>query len=344
MSVFRNSRAGGCVAVVMFANLWVSQQANAQGRAQGAIVVKNGAPFYRSDTGDKLELGIQRVGRGFPLVGITVIMGSVRSYMAEVQNNRAHVLYLRDGMKNSSDLHHRAWMNTDDVSFFTYDCGCGEKDDSCSPLAKAGWASERWNPCFQEAYDKKIRELKPQWEKEDEERTAAIASGSVVDTRTWAPGTYFQQKDRNITLELKPDGSLLLQKGKKTWTGTYNCEGDSITTVVGKSKSALQRTGNTLVGDAHGTVWEKADTQPSDASPVTTPTTSVAPPAPAQAVLTNADVLSLVKVGLGEELIAEKIKQSKSVSFDLSTDGLVALRKGGVANTVIDAMMRRSAK
>jgi hypothetical protein len=343
MSVFRTSRTRFCGVVVVCASLCVSQTVKAQGRAQGAIVVKNDAPFYRSDTGDGRELGIERVARGFPLAGITVIMGEVRSFMAEVQNNRAHVLYLGHGITNTSGLHHRAWMNTDDLSFFTFDCGCGEKDKSCSPLTTAGWISERWNPCFQEAYDKKLRELKPQWEKEDAERTAAIASGSVVDTRTWAPGTYLQQKDRRKTLELKSDGSLMIQQNGKTATGTYTLEGDIITTILGKSTFALRRTGNALVGEKNGTVWEKAATQSSGASQVSSPSTPAAAPVSTEQVLTNADVLSLVKVGLGEELIAAKIKQVKAVAFDLSTDGLVALRNGGVPNTVIEAMMRRAA-
>lgn len=60
--------------------------------------------------------------------------------------------------------------------------------------------------------------------------------------------------------------------------------------------------------------------------------------------LRNEDVLSLIKVGLDDALIASKIQQSKAVAFDLSTDGIVALKKAGASNAVIDAMMKRAAK
>jgi hypothetical protein len=145
----------------------------AQGRGQGAIVIRNDAPVYASDTGDKTEA---KAPRGYSVAGITVIMGSVKSYMAETENGRAHILYLK-GSTEKNALRRRAWMNPEDLAFFTYECGCGEKKELCAPVVTAGWISERWNPCFVEARDKKLAELKAQWEKGDATGTPASASG-----------------------------------------------------------------------------------------------------------------------------------------------------------------------
>jgi hypothetical protein len=65
-----------------------------------------------------------------------------------------------------------------------------------------------------------------------------------------------------------------------------------------------------------------------------------APPAkpPAPAAMTNQDVIKLVKAKISEDLIIAKIKQSKT-KFDVSVDGLVALKEGGVSDNVIAVMM-----
>jgi len=66
---------------------------------------------------------------------------------------------------------------------------------------------------------------------------------------------------------------------------------------------------------------------------------SLAAPVSAEAeVLTNSDVVQLVSLGLGEEAVIAKIRASQK-SFDLSTDGLIALKSGGVPNSVIAAML-----
>jgi hypothetical protein len=54
--------------------------------------------------------------------------------------------------------------------------------------------------------------------------------------------------------------------------------------------------------------------------------------------------LSLVKVGLGDDLVVAKIKSAAAVAFDLSTDGLISLKRGGASSAVIDAMMKRMPK
>ncbi len=60
--------------------------------------------------------------------------------------------------------------------------------------------------------------------------------------------------------------------------------------------------------------------------------------APAAEVLTNDTIVRMVKAGLGEELIISKIKISQT-QFDLSTNGILKLKKEGVGDPIIKAMM-----
>lgn len=60
--------------------------------------------------------------------------------------------------------------------------------------------------------------------------------------------------------------------------------------------------------------------------------------------LHNGDIISLVKAGLDDALIISKIKTSNLIDFDLSTEGLLALRSANVSNAVINAMMARKEK
>ena len=57
--------------------------------------------------------------------------------------------------------------------------------------------------------------------------------------------------------------------------------------------------------------------------------------------LTNKGVIALTGAGLSPELIVAKIDGS-ACSFDLSTDGLVALKKAGVTDAVLQAMLSRA--
>lgn len=58
--------------------------------------------------------------------------------------------------------------------------------------------------------------------------------------------------------------------------------------------------------------------------------------------LGNETIMRMVKAGLGEDVIISKIKDSKT-NFDLSTDGLIELKGGGVSDAVISAMQNPSA-
>lgn len=62
------------------------------------------------------------------------------------------------------------------------------------------------------------------------------------------------------------------------------------------------------------------------------------PPAVAQEVLTNDSVISMVKGGLGEAVVLARIRSSPA-NFDTSTNSLLALKKAGVSDKVIEAMV-----
>jgi hypothetical protein len=61
-----------------------------------------------------------------------------------------------------------------------------------------------------------------------------------------------------------------------------------------------------------------------------------------EAPLSNADVVKLSKLQLGDEVVLAKIKQAGAVNFDLTTDGLGGLKQAGVSSRVIAAMLERT--
>ncbi|HSY49272.1 MAG TPA: hypothetical protein VLC46_10710 [Thermoanaerobaculia bacterium] len=55
----------------------------------------------------------------------------------------------------------------------------------------------------------------------------------------------------------------------------------------------------------------------------------------------NADVIALIKAGLGDSVVTAKINQAPDVEFNLETDDLVRLKNGGASPAVISAMLAR---
>jgi hypothetical protein len=68
----------------------------------------------------------------------------------------------------------------------------------------------------------------------------------------------------------------------------------------------------------------------------------LAPGAFAADVLTNDGVVTMIKAGLGEELILAKIRTSPG-QFDLSAEGLIRLKEAGASDAVLKAMLEASA-
>ena len=61
----------------------------------------------------------------------------------------------------------------------------------------------------------------------------------------------------------------------------------------------------------------------------------------AEEIITNETILTMVKAGLGEELIISKIKTSQN-QFDVSTDAILKLKNEGVSEIIIKAMIEAS--
>lgn len=59
--------------------------------------------------------------------------------------------------------------------------------------------------------------------------------------------------------------------------------------------------------------------------------------------MTNADVVKLAGLGLGDDVIVQKISTSRAVAFDTSIDGLQKLKDAKVSDSVIKAMLVQQA-
>jgi hypothetical protein len=62
----------------------------------------------------------------------------------------------------------------------------------------------------------------------------------------------------------------------------------------------------------------------------------------APAAMTNADVVKLVKLGFGTEVIKAKIDSAPAVNFKVEVDDLVSLKNSGVSQDVISEMLKRA--
>lgn len=58
--------------------------------------------------------------------------------------------------------------------------------------------------------------------------------------------------------------------------------------------------------------------------------------------LTNADVVAMSKAQLDDDVVIAKIQQAATVDFDVSTEGLIALKQAGVSKAIMDAMLKKS--
>jgi hypothetical protein len=68
---------------------------------------------------------------------------------------------------------------------------------------------------------------------------------------------------------------------------------------------------------------------------------SAQPAAGSEPPLTNANVVALSRMRLGDAVVIAKINQAPVIAFDLSTDGIARLQSRGVSRDVIGAMLAR---
>jgi hypothetical protein len=88
-----------------------------------------------------------------------------------------------------------------------------------------------------------------------------------------------------------------------------------------------------------GLLFSQSSPPPQTTAPAAAPPKKAAPKAaPVTPVLTNQDIIKLVKAKLSDDLIIQKIAHSKT-RFDTSVDGLVALREAGVDDRLLAVIM-----
>ena len=110
--------------------------------------------------------------------------------------------------------------------------------------------------------------------------------------------------------------------------------------VLGKMKS---RHRNALLAGfltaLAGLLFSQSSPPPQTTAPAAAPPKKAAPKAaPVTPVLTNQDIIKLVKAKFSDDLIIQKIAHSKT-RFDTSVDGLVALREAGVDDRLLAVIM-----
>ena len=125
-----------------------------------------------------------------------------------------------------------------------------------------------------------------------------------------------------------------MQEGGESYRGSFAAVGNTLELTIAETntKTTLTRQGNDLA-DGNGQTWNFREQSAVALAPAAPP-----PSAPAVAVLRNADIIKLVKVGIDDGTIIAKINNSKC-QFDTSTDALVLLKKSGISAAVLKAMV-----
>ena len=97
----------------------------------------------------------------------------------------------------------------------------------------------------------------------------------------------------------------------------------------------------TVYTNSNYTLAKAADVAPAPLAPPPPPSEAAPAKTPAGPALTNADILKLKSVGLGDSVIISKIMDSPA-NYHLEVDDLVQLKKAGLSEEVISAMMQAS--
>lgn len=143
-------------AIISFAFVGVVTS-SAQGKGEGAVVLRDGAPIYAGSTSDKVQATLKK---GDAVAGITTsgIFGS--HFEFEEDDGRLHVFYFKP--PKYEGIGYTGWMDPADLSRFLYDCGCDtESKGECRPY-KTEFLTGKWNACFREAWQAKLAALEAQ--------------------------------------------------------------------------------------------------------------------------------------------------------------------------------------
>jgi len=129
-----------------------------QGKGEGAIVIREDAPVYKrpNSTGVAWELK-----RGD---AVAAIEPKGRLWQFYEDSGRVRIAFLYEGD------HRLAWMRLEDLAKFTYDfCVFPPRAGHSTPPPGNPFTTgkrEKWNVCFQEARDAKLKELRATWAEE----------------------------------------------------------------------------------------------------------------------------------------------------------------------------------
>jgi hypothetical protein len=137
------------------------------------------------------------------------------------------------------------------------------------------------------------------------------------------PATYVKSQAPTDILVLNADHTFSLQVGAQSFRGTFETDGRMLQlTFPPDTKSTGSLQGSRFIDD-NGDTWLLRETSP---------------PAESSGVLRNADVVKMVKAGLSDSIIIATIRGS-TCQFDSSPDALIQLKKGGVSDTVLTAIV-----
>lgn len=126
----------------------------AQGKGEGGVVLRDGAPIYSGSTKNDV---VATLKRGDAVAGITTEGIFGQHFEFEEDDGRLHVFYFKP--PKYEGIGFTGWMDPNDLARFLYDCGCDtESKGECRPY-KTEFLKGRWNACFREAYQKKLAEL-----------------------------------------------------------------------------------------------------------------------------------------------------------------------------------------
>ena len=113
-----------------------------QRKGEGALVIRDGAPAYKSKSDMEVKRTFQR---GEAVAGFhKEFVATIYEFFEE--NGRVRVLFPK---APDSALLADAWMDPADLETFVYDC-C---DAECIPV-KASLKRAAWNPCFKEGMNR----------------------------------------------------------------------------------------------------------------------------------------------------------------------------------------------
>jgi len=138
------------------------------------------------------------------------------------------------------------------------------------------------------------------------------------------PATYVNPKSQADYIQLNADYTLALAAGGQSYRGTFKASGNTLEITIDSGTTTTATLDGNKLTDANGEAWVLSG--------------QIAMATPGGSVISNQDVIDLVKAGIDDETILTKIAASKC-QFNTSTPALIELKKAGVSGAVQKAMV-----